>query len=632
MKRNQDRDYRNELHKWQKSLQHGGSAEHLNKVHQEALDWAKTAIEATRRSLAATVSEFSRASERWNTGLPPGEVPKALHHQTMWSRTAREAAVFLLLMEAVIGGMLAIDQLNFHPLPAFVLGVFVAVVMAKLCKSLARALTTDADRVPLLAARRIRISLLVVAPIELFLLTIVFLLRGAPEELADLVGRLLPIAMSLLAICTPVLAGVLFAASELWAWSAKLANDHIRESALESDILAFSQKCEKHVLLDRRADDSGSPSVTIQLRVNSVDAGSSVSAELRLLEPATAYGVEIQLGCNSPLVQLPNTVRVPPYARSASFDLTTRSNGVTNELTVVISAQAGTSLAAALLTIRPKSIPRSTFVTACLLCTVISSAHHANAQMRRANIFVDSTASVEQKKLRSVLSDLGQALPGISTDTKVETWSFYRFGADAWTSAPYYSFRIPSKTASSCVQPKMTEAARALRRVWEQRVRQAAEVCASKTAVENEHLRQEVEGILSAARSQLIPGPTRGHCTSLRDLLARVALDTVPTLTIAVSDGVSNCEKSTGQILPAPPPGSTAYLVLVPSKTGSGSEREDFLRRAAAVRAYAPWVQVVAEWPLATAIKNDRVAGRAVPKPPRSSSSAGLPATKKDGM
>lgn len=84
----------------------------------------------------------------------------------------------------------------------------------------------------------------------------------------------------------------------------------------------------------------------------------------------------------------------------------------------------------------------------------------------------------------------------------------------------------------------------------------------------------------------------KARCTDVEGILARSAMEDRSTLSIVISDGVSDCSGEKPDQPEAPGQGKV-LLVLVPTSGDGGEARVSLADRRKAIRSRMPWVQVV---------------------------------------
>jgi len=210
-------------------------------------------------------------------------------------------------------------------------------------------------------------------------------------------------------------------------------------------------------------------------------------------------------------------------------------------------------------------------------------------------LWVDDTISVDDRDrpvaYEAVLNTMLDASPSVG----VRVWLVHAFGEEPWREAPFQRMQVPVWQRPACEAP--SEASQIFKL---QRANQQQQCDERIRAAERLH-RQQVDHQLVAVRDALIQHqPLAAHCTSVGDLLERVAQAPGRRLIVIISDGVETCRRDGLPIVTQPSTDVRVAFVLVGSEPRQGRRgstlAEQFAMHRDALMRAASWLHVVTPW------------------------------------
>ena len=212
------------------------------------------------------------------------------------------------------------------------------------------------------------------------------------------------------------------------------------------------------------------------------------------------------------------------------------------------------------------------------------------------DVWDDATGSVVQSDRmhakHTIVEGLGVSLTGCARTT----WRFFRFGANAWIEAPAVTVTVSSRI-TPCAAPVLTEASRLFANAREAAVERARLECERTRERDRARLNSDLRKAMTIVEKAWASdaSTTAEQCTSLADVLQRIASMSGRTRAIILSDGVDTC--SGLRPIPARDDRPAAVLVLLATaKTESKSLAQDFLQRKQRLSTIVPWVKIVTPW------------------------------------
>ncbi len=236
------------------------------------------------------------------------------------------------------------------------------------------------------------------------------------------------------------------------------------------------------------------------------------------------------------------------------------------------------------------------------VATVLFLIAATTLQAQQIDIFSDasgSTHAAQRSAAHRTLVDLAT-----SGDLGIDfiQWSVTLFSNDALT-ARRTTIPWPKVELTSCERARRSEAAALITTVRQRQEDSARTACALKRT-ENERRTAEAR---TAAGSRLLQALEAspvgvGPCTSVDDVLARLATTSVNSVGLAITDGVESCSQTLTKV---PAPRGRAIIVIIASASDRRQGAE-LGRRRAALLAAAPWLEVIYAYQLADALRDGR--------------------------
>src|SRR5260370_25216152 len=247
---------RRNLQKWNIEINFGGAPDRLRGILEAAIEWTTAELAWVREKKVKVQASFVSVFRSYHgrEALPYEQEPFADHFLTQAGRYAQAGAWFLLCLDGALSALMSIWFLNAGRLTAAVVGIAVTLLLAVPAKGLfapfALAKYSDRPKAGLLWALR---CVLILGTAELFLLWLLFVVRGTSSE-TPLLSIIWWIATSVLAVGTPVLAGISFVLARLLFWSWDHSYDWETLASVERELGTFKSRCEQSLAVLDKSD------------------------------------------------------------------------------------------------------------------------------------------------------------------------------------------------------------------------------------------------------------------------------------------------------------------------------------------------------------------------------------------
>ena len=191
--------------------------------------------------------QYSSTQASWFAGRAEddSQVPQVEHYHELASRATNVAGWCVTLLESLFAGALSFLWFDLSVYWAVGIGVAITLLIAVAAKGILSPLVIGryADR-PKAARDPLLMILIVVAPVTIVLLGIGFLVRGADFKWLD---ALFPWDMGALSIALPILAGALFALSDLFGWSTRQVDEYSQLDVSRNESVQLRDYCAREL-------------------------------------------------------------------------------------------------------------------------------------------------------------------------------------------------------------------------------------------------------------------------------------------------------------------------------------------------------------------------------------------------
>lgn len=206
--------------------------------------------------------QYSSTQASWFSGRAEddAQIPQVEHYHELASRATNVAGWCVTLLESLFAGALSFLWFNLSIYWAVGIGVAITLLIAIAAKGTLAPLVIGryADR-PKAARDPLLLILIIFAPVAIVLLGIGFLVRGADFAWLD---ALFPWDMGALSIVLPILAGALFALSDLFGWSTRQAEEYNQLDVSRNETIQLRDYCTREL----EGLSKASPQEAIKLR------------------------------------------------------------------------------------------------------------------------------------------------------------------------------------------------------------------------------------------------------------------------------------------------------------------------------------------------------------------------------
>jgi len=226
--------------KWQQ-LRAGGAVDHLLRTFHDIQTWAKGALLRVHAAKDQIAAEYRRIWELWHERQPYTEMlPQVVYYQALAASGCASGGWFGLGLEGMLTAAMSVFLLAVPKGVAVFIGLLVCILLAFFLKGAVKMFLPIAEHHPKKVLLFVALTIAFLLGTVLIVLLIGFLIRGATGFLALLMGPLFSVVLSVLSVLIPVIAGLLFLASALLGWSARLAHFFEDLCTIERKILELN--------------------------------------------------------------------------------------------------------------------------------------------------------------------------------------------------------------------------------------------------------------------------------------------------------------------------------------------------------------------------------------------------------
>ncbi len=520
--------------------------------HRAQLEAADVLVEVRQhrevldRTMSSVEGQFANEYEAWFSRLPVSSRPAPVHYQMIASRWMRVGGWALIVFESILAGWLSKIFLVLPAGIAVTIGIAMALILAFAAKGLATVLLARYSETPIEARDHLIRWIRTMAAVLGVLLIALFYLRASTDPLALRLIWMFGAISALVSFVTPTLSGLLFACCELFGWSGRHADMWQRADRLDRSLHVVEQATRRTI---KDAGNEGQRQSDTENTSPCVDVAPRSLYSAAQMPLASSRTVALMLLTASLIVG-----GLHPHQLAAQ--------GAPATMSMAVATPAGA-----------------------------------------AAIYSDGSGSVLAVELQAAKREVVRVVPLVSRTLNAVSWSITTWSDDAWTVMPHTTIAWPLLALTQCGAVHLSEAETLFAVARARRLDQAKAKCDVLRAGELERYRRDENRAVTALTTALAVRPSHvPRCTSLSDLLQRIAAAPAGSTIVALSDGIESCSEGKSRVIQTPVGAKVVLVLLSPATVPAGGRAEHYERRRAEINRIAPWAIVTPVWGLERAL------------------------------